>query len=120
MARITVVVAIVCGASAACTALSHVERASDRRTQFLQNAGELPPKIILAIRDGHVIAGMTTAQVRASVGPPDFQRAFSGAHVTTIWLYRGHRLHQEQLHVDSKAVFRIVFIDDRVSIVEGL
>ena len=63
---------------------------------------------------------MTSAQVRASLGAPDYQQVFSNAHVTVIWLYRGHRMHQEQLHVDAKAVFRILFIDDHVAIVEGL
>ena len=112
-------VILCCAVSAACASLAPVERASDRRTRVLQTAGELPPKTAQAIRDGHVIAGMTTAQVRASLGSPDFQKVFSGAHSTIVWLYRGHRLHQDQLHVDAKAVFRIVFIDDRVALVEG-
>ena len=111
---------IVCVTCAACASLRHVERAADRRARFLQTVGELPPKVAQAIRDGHVIAGMTTAQVPASLGAPDFQQVFSGSPAATIWLYRGHRLHQDQLHADAKAVFRILFLDDRVAMVEGL
>ena len=115
--RAILLVVLASNIDAACASMPHVERASDRRARFLQTAGELPPKVAQAIHDGHVIAGMTTAQVRASLGAPDFQQVFSAA---TIWLYRGHRLHQDQLRADAKAVFRILFLDDRVAMVEGL
>lgn len=106
-----------------CTACVHVrleDRAAWRRQQYLQNNPELPPRIADAVERGHVVLGMTEAQVRATLGAPSYVKVFEARSPTAVWLYRGHLLHQDQLHTDAKSLFRIVFIDHRVAVIEGV
>ncbi len=105
---------------AACSHVFPPERAAVRRGQFLHANAELSPRVAEAILRGHILTGMTEAQVRASAGAPDYTRVIGRAPVKSVWLYRGTRLHQEQLHIESTAVFRVVFVDHRVVLVEGL
>lgn len=105
---------------AACSHVSPPERAAVRRGQFLHANAELSPRVAEAILRGHILPGMTEAQVRASAGTPDYARAIGRSPVTSVWLYRGARLHQDQLHIESTAVFRVLFVDHRVVLVESL
>ena len=106
-----------------CVACVHVrleDRAAWRRQQYLQNNPELPPRIVDAIDRGHVVIGMTEAQVRAALGSPVYVKVFESQSTKAVWLYPGHRLHQDQLHTDAKGLFRIVFINHRVAVIEGI
>lgn len=105
---------------AACSHAFPPDRPAVRRGQFLQANAELSPRVAEAILKGHILTGMTEAQVRASAGAPDYTRAIGKSPVKSVWLYRGARLHQDQLHIASTAVFRVVFVDHRVVLVEGI
>ena len=106
-----------------CVACVHVrleDRAAWRRQQYLQKNPELPPRIADAIERGHVVVGMTEAQVRATLGAPVYVKVFESKLPKAVWLYPGHLLHQDQLHTDAKSLFRILFIDHRVALIEGI
>lgn len=117
---IAAAVALLLASSAACVRPRLEDRPSWRRQQYLQQNPELSPRIAEAIERGHVVVGMTEAQVRATLGAPSYVKVFESKSPTAVWLYRGHLLHQDQLHTDAKSLFRIVFIDHRVAVIEGV
>lgn len=95
-------------------------RASFRREQYLSTHPELPPTILKAIQDGHVIAGMDREQVRAVLGTPLKTSVFPRDRRVEIWIYPAHRLHQDQLRGDKAWVFRLVLVDGLLTIVEPI
>lgn len=95
-------------------------QASYRVGQYLSTHPELPPSILKAIQDGHVIAGMDREQVRAVLGGPLKTAVFRRERNIEIWIYPGHRFHQDQLQGDKAWVFRLVLIDGILTIIEPI
>lgn len=103
----------------ACASVPLRQRAAFREQQYLADHRELSAEIRKAIRDGHVIVGMDREQVWTVLGNPDHKQAFSSGR-SESWLYPARRLHQDQLHSHGAASFRLVFIDDRLVLIEPI
>lgn len=88
--------------------------------QYLSTHQELPPSVLDAIRIGHVIRGMNREQVRVVLGVPVRTATYSRDRDVEVWIYPGHRLHQDQMRGDKAWLFRLVFIDDVLSIIEPI
>lgn len=114
------VVALLLTSCVGCVHVRLEDRAAWRRQQYLQTNPELPPRIADAIQRGHVVLGMTEEQVRATLGAPSYVKVFQSPSQSSVWIYGGHLLHQDQLHTDSKSLFRIVFLNHRVVVIEGI
>lgn len=104
----------------ACVHVPPSARASYRVDQYLSTSPELPPSILKAIHDGHVIAGMDRAQVRAVLGSPQRITVFRRDRNVEVWIYPAHRFHQDQLRGDKAWVFRLVLIDGILTIIEPI
>lgn len=104
----------------ACVHVPLSARASFRIDQYLSTHAELPPSILKAIRDGHVIAGMDREQVRAVLGTPLKTSVFRRDRNVEVWIYPGHRLHQDQLRGDKAWAFRLVLVDGVLTIIEPI
>ena len=105
---------------AACVHIPLSGRATFRIDQYLSTHPELPPSILQAIQDGHVIVGMDGAQVRAVLGTPVKTAVFRHERNIEVWLYPSHRLHQDQLRGDKAWMFRLVLIDGILTIIEPI
>ena len=104
----------------ACVHVPLSARASFRIDQYLSTHPELPPSILKAIQDGHVIAGMDREQVRAVLGTPLKTSVFRRDRNVEVWLYPGHRLHQDQPRGDKAWAFRLVLVDGVLTIIEPI
>jgi hypothetical protein len=96
------------------------ESAAKRSSRYLSAHPGTPSDIAEAISQGHVILAMDQDQVVAAVGQPDVRSRFGGARRPEVWLYRAVRLYQDILRSHGASLFRIVFVDGRVSVVEPL
>lgn len=112
---------IVCAVAlvGACAHVPLRQRAAFREQQYLADHRELTPEIRKAIHDDHVIVGMDREQVWTVLGDPDHKQTFSSRR-SEAWLYQARRLHQDQLHSHGAASFRLVFIDDRLVLIEPI
>jgi len=95
-------------------------RASYRRAEYLETHRELSPRIADAIDRGHVIAGMDHEQVVVVLGQPLKRADYGGAPPAEVWLYPGHRFHQDQVTTHGATLFRLVFVDGRLVLFEPL
>jgi hypothetical protein len=117
----TVVAATLLGAVVtACAHLPPSAHASFRKARYFAEPRELTPSITDAIRRGHVIPGMYREQVWVVLGDAVRKTTFRSDRLIEIWLYRGHKLHQGQLHGDRADLFRLVFRDGILIVVEPL
>ena len=106
--------------SAGCAHLPPSAFASVRKARFFSEKRELPPSIRIAIEQGHVVPGMDREQVWTVLGEPVQRRTFTHDPVIEIWLYQGHKLHQDQVRADRAGLFRAVFRDGILVILEPL
>jgi len=106
--------------SAGCAHLPPSAFASVRKARYFSEKRELPPSIRSAIEDGHVVPGMDREQVWTVLGEPVQRRTFTHEAVIEIWLYQGHKLHQDQVRADRAGLFRAVFRDGILVILEPL
>ena len=90
-----------------------------RRDQYFANHGELSPVIAQAIENGHVVPGMDREQVWVVVGDPVRKSLFPDGHVE-VWLYPSGRFHQDPVHSHGSSLFRLVFIDGILRIIEPI
>lgn len=72
------------------------------------------------MEEGHVVPGMDREQVWTVLGEPVQRRTFTHEPVIEIWLYQGHKLHQDQMRADSADLFRAVFRDGILVVLEPL
>lgn len=113
----------VVAASAMASACVHVPpsgRQGFRVDQYLAAHRELSPSVRKAIEDGHVILGMDRDQVKAVLGAPVKTADFHREREIQIWIYPGHRLHQDQLRGDKAWLFRLVLIDGILAVIEPI
>lgn len=104
--------------AAACASAPHLVGAPARRQQYLASHTGIPADLAAAIDVGHVSPGMNRDQVRAVLGQPLRITAFSRSHAE-IWMFPASRFHQDQMRSHGAASFRLVFIDDRLSMIES-
>ena len=69
---------------------------------------------------GHVVLGMDPLQVRAVLGDPLQERTPAGDGVVMLWLYPGHRLHQDPFRSHGATLFRLVFVRGRLTLIEPI
>lgn len=94
--------------------------ANVRKANYFSERRELPPTIRQAIAEGHVVPGMDREQVWTVLGEPVGRRTFTREPVIEIWLYQGHKLHQDQMRADRADLFRAVFVAGILVILEPL
>lgn len=104
----------------ACAHLPPSAYASVRKARYFAEPRELTPSIMEAIHRGHVIPGMDRDQVWVVLGDAVRETTFKSDRLIEIWLYPGHRLHQDQLRGDRADLFRLVFRDSILILVEPL
>ncbi len=96
-------------------------RAAVRLERYFSEPRELVPSLREAMLKGHIVEGMDAEQVRVVLGAPMRSTRFSRAgDVIDIWLFPGHRLHQERLHADGSTLYRLVLINGVLAVVEPL
>ena len=103
-----------------CVHLPPSAYASVRQARYFSENKEVLPSIRKAIEQGHVVPGMDREQVWTVLGEPVRLRRFKGEPVIEIWLYQGHKLHQDQMRADRADLFRAVFRDGILVILEPL
>ena len=107
-------------ATAGCVHLPPSAFASVRKARYFSQKRELPPSIRSAIEQGHVVPGMDREQVWTVLGEPVRRRTFTHEPVIEIWLYQGHKLHQDRIQDHGATLFRAVFRDGILVIIEPL
>lgn len=111
---------VTCAVRRACVHVPLRARASVRRAEYLETHRELPPRIADAIDRGHVVTGMDQEQVVVVLGQPLKRTDYLGAPPAEVWLYPGHRFHQDQVRTHGATLFRLVFVDGRLMLFEPL
>lgn len=106
--------------SAGCVHLPASAYASVRKAVYFSENREILPSIRSAMEQGHVVPGMDREQVWTVLGEPVRLTRFKGEPVIEIWLYQGHKLHQDQMRADRADLFRAVFRDGILVILEPL
>ena len=101
---------------------AHVPRSGYASARLVDYATprELTPAVARAIELGHVVEGMDREQVWVVFGEPIRKTRFSGTGAPEVWIYPGHKLHQDPVRSHGVTLFRVVFIDGRVALVEML
>ena len=105
---------------ASCAYIPLSARASYRMEQYLSTHQELLPSVLDAIRNGHVVVGMDREQVVVVLGVPVKTATYRRDREVEVWIYPGHRLHQDQMRGDKAWLFRLVFIDDVLRLIEPI
>ena len=96
-------------------------RAVVRLEQYFSERRELLPSVRDAMLKGHVVAGMDAEQVRVVLGTPTRRTRFRRAGDTVdVWLFPGHRFHQEKLHAEGSTLYRLVLVNGVLVVVEPL
>ena len=108
------------GVMMACAHVPPSAHASVRQERYFGEPRELTPSIADAIRRGHVIPGMNQDQVWVVLGDPVRKTTFQSDRLIELWLYPGYKLHQDQLRADRADLFRLVFRDGILILVEPL
>ncbi len=106
--------------SISCTHLPASAYASVRQARYFSENREVLPSIRKAIEQGHVVPGMDREQVWTVLGEPVRRTTFKREPVIEIWLYQGYKLHQDQMRADRAELFRAVFRDGILVILEPL
>lgn len=89
-----------------------------RRQQFFATHREVSPAIADAVSTGHIIVGMTREEVWVVGGDPIRKSMFRGGGVE-VWLYPAIRFHQGP-HTHGADLFRLVFLGDRLTVIEPI
>lgn len=105
---------------AGCATLPRQNFAGTRISDYLAGHPELSASVAEAMERGHVVLGMNERQVEVVLGDPARRSVFGAAPTVTVWLYPGHRLHQDPMRSHGVQLFRLVFIGGRLSLIEPL
>ena len=103
-----------------CANLPHSAHASARVADYYETPRELTPAVERAIELGHVVEGMDREQVWVVFGEPIRKTRYSSPGAPEVWIYPGHKFHQDPVRGHGVTLFRVVFIDGRVALVETL
>ena len=105
---------------ASCLHIPPSARASFRMEQYVAARREILPSVLDAMQKGHVIPGMDREQVRVVLGVPVRTATFGPESETEVWIYPGHRLHQDQMRADKAWLFRLVFVGGTLTVIEPI
>ncbi len=120
-ARAAAAVTLVALMGPGCATLPPRAFAEARKTDYFATPRELPPAVLIAIERGHVITGMDAEQAWVVLGDPLRKRRFvSGGEAVEVWLYPGYKVHQDQVRGDKAGLFRLVFREGVLILVEPL
>ena len=106
-------------ASASCTYRAP-EPLAARVARYLTANPQTSAELGEAIRQGRVLAGMDREQVLAAVGPPERATRLEGPSKVEVWIYYAARFPGSQPGSGRTDLFRVVFVDARVRIVEPI
>jgi outer membrane protein assembly factor BamE (lipoprotein component of BamABCDE complex) len=118
--RAVLVFTLLAATTAGCAHLPPSAYASVREASYFSENREVLPSIQTAIEQGHVVPGMDREQVWTVLGDPLRRTMFKRERTIEIWLYQGHKLHQDQMRADRSDLFRAVFSDGILVILEPL
>ncbi len=107
-------------AAGACVSLRRDEPFSVRYAEYLARRPETSPAVAEAMALGHVAAGMDPEQVVVVLGRPIERVSYGGTPPVEVWLYPGHKLHQDHHRSGSATLFRAVFRDGRLAFIEPI
>lgn len=107
-------------ATAGCAHLPPSAFASVRKAVYFSENREILPSIRSAMEQGHVVPGMDREQVWTVLGEPVRVTRFTREPAIEIWLFQGYKLHQDQVRADRADLFRAVFRDGILVIIEPL
>lgn len=107
-------------AAGGCAHIPRSAHASARFADYFATPRELAPAFARALEHGHAIEGMDPEQVWVVFGGPISKTCFPGPRALEVWLYPGHKFHQDALRGHGVTLFRVVFIDGRVALIETL
>jgi hypothetical protein len=93
-------------------------KAAFRLAEYFETHREVPPAIAEAMQRGHVTLGMDEEQVVAVLGEPVRRVRYDEPGVPQVWIYRGHGLHQGDVH--GASLYRLVFLDGRLCVWEPI
>ena len=94
--------------------------AATRINEYLAVHREVPPAIVQAMEQGHVAIGMDSQQVLAVLGEPVRRATGAGSPRIERWLYPRHALHQDHFRLGSSSLYRLIFVDGRLELIEAL
>ena len=90
-----------------------------RAEAYLRQHRDIDPDVASALRHGHVIPGMSVAEVEAVLGKPVLvRRSRDGSH--EVRTFRGTYFHQQTLRAHNATLVRVAFENGRLLFVEGL
>lgn len=95
-------------------------RAAAREAAYFAENRDLPPEVAKAIERGHVVVGMDPVQVWVVLGDTLRRTRYPGRPPAEVWIYPAHRLHQDQLRSHGASLFRLVFVDGRLALIEPM
>lgn len=107
-------------AAGACVSLRRDDQFSVRYAEYLERRPEMSAEVAEAMAMGHVAAGMDLEQVVVVLGRPIERALHGGTPPVEVWLYPGHRLHQDHHRSGSATLFRAVFRDGRLAFIEPI
>ncbi len=107
-------------AAAGCAHVPRSAYASARLADYYETPRELTPAVARAIELGHVVEGMDRDQVWVVFGEPIRKTRYSSPGAPEVWIYPGHKFHQDPVRGHGVTLFRVVFVDGRVALVETL
>lgn len=105
----------ICG----CTSVPRRRFISARQADYFASHREVSPAVAQAVESGHLLIGMDAEQVWVVLGDPAQKRRFPDSGLE-VWIYGPGRLHQDQLHSHGNESFRVVFIKNRLVLIETL
>lgn len=103
--------------ASACVSIPRSKRAAVRLADYFATHEEVPPSVAATMNLGHVSLGMDPDQVWTVLGDPVRRTGFGGVEV---WLYQGHRFHQDHLRTQGSTLFRLVFVRGRLAVIDPL
>lgn len=103
-----------------CAPVTRFTDASVRMSAYFSTHQEIPPSVADAIKRGHVIAGMDREQIVVVLGPPLKHRDYGGHPSIEVWLYQSYLFHQDAFRTHSASLFRLVFEDGYLKLIEPL
>lgn len=118
--RIVILPLVLALAAGACVSLRRDDQFSVRYAEYLERRPEMSPAAAEAMAMGHVTAGMDREQVVVVLGRPIQRVSYGGIPPVEVWLYPGHRLHQDHHRSVSATLFRAVFRDGRLALIEPI
>ena len=105
-------------AASSCAPLPRRAFPNARKADYFASQRDLSPELSRPMEAGRLILGMTQEQVWVVLGDPDRKTRFE-ATGNEVWVYRASRVHVNQLP-DGNQAFRVVFLKDRLEIIEPL